>query len=111
MSPQTAGRKRRSRTPRDIRRPRANVPQSGAAIIALRKARDWETADLAAAVGCHPKALLHIERQSRGASDEMIRAIAAVLGVPTSEIRRPDDTGAAVLRASQEHASAEAGAA
>ena len=72
--------------------PGAQVPsegigrQDGPKIRELRVSRGLYRTQLAEMVGCHAKALQHIERQSRGASDVMIHRIAAALGVEPDDI-------------------------
>jgi transcriptional regulator with XRE-family HTH domain len=56
----------------------------------LRLQRLLSVTEVAGRIGCHPRSLEYIELERRGASELMIRKIAAALDVKPDEIRRQD---------------------
>lgn len=42
----------------------------------------------AALIGCHPKALAHLERETRGASDVMLQQVADAYGLKPADISK-----------------------
>jgi transcriptional regulator with XRE-family HTH domain len=62
--------------------------QNGAAIRAFRKKEKMSVVELAGYIGLHPQSLRNIENGRRPASDEIIRHLSRVLGVPIAAITR-----------------------
>jgi transcriptional regulator with XRE-family HTH domain len=67
---------------------RDGVLQNGRAIRAIRVRRGLNRSQAAGLIGCHPKALAHLEYETRGASDVMISRIASAFDVEPAEITR-----------------------
>jgi transcriptional regulator with XRE-family HTH domain len=74
---------------------RGGALQSGAALRELRVARRLNRSQAAALIGCHPKALQHLERETRGASEVMLQQIADAYGVEPGLIRKRKTRAAA----------------
>jgi len=62
--------------------------QNGAAVRAFRKKEGISVVQLAGYIGLHPQSLRNIENGRRPASEEIIRHLARVLGVPIEAITR-----------------------
>jgi len=66
----------------------------GAVIRELRLERGVRQAELARAVGCHPKTVAKIEAGKRNPSAVLRRRIARVLDIPVGELREPNGVAA-----------------
>lgn len=62
--------------------------QNGAAIRAFRNKEGMSVVQLAGYIGLHPQSLRNIENGRRPASEEIIRNLSRVLGVPVEAITR-----------------------
>ncbi|WP_374684023.1 helix-turn-helix domain-containing protein [Streptomyces sp. TBY4] len=71
-----------------FRRSVPHVTPHGAAIKALREAREHSVRHLAHLTERHPSTILRVERGERGASAETLHRIAAALDVPIEAITR-----------------------
>jgi transcriptional regulator with XRE-family HTH domain len=71
------------------------VRQDGERIRALRIEAGFEMATFARQIGRHPKALQHIEHETRGASPVTLSRIAKALGIDPAEITRVQQGAAA----------------
>jgi transcriptional regulator with XRE-family HTH domain len=67
------------------------VSQDGAAIRACRVRRGLTLEALARLTGRHPKALGHLERETRSASAVMLNQIANALGVEPEDLTKHGD--------------------
>lgn len=67
---------------------RQGALQNGQALRALRVERKLNRPEAARLIGCHPKTLAHLERESRGASDVMIQQIADAYRVKPAEFTK-----------------------
>ena len=72
----------------------AGALQNGRALLELRLSRSLTKDEAAAMIGCHVKALHHIEQETRGASEARLFRIAAAYGVNPLEITRREAAGA-----------------
>ena len=68
---------------------REGALQDGRAIREVRVRRGLNRSQAAGLIGCHPKALAHLEYETRGASDVMISRIASAFGIRPEQITKP----------------------
>jgi transcriptional regulator with XRE-family HTH domain len=67
---------------------RGGTLQDGAAMREARVHRKLNRPQAAALIGCHPKALAHLEQETRGASDVMLQRVADAYGMKPADIRK-----------------------